>query len=64
MKTPMEELIETFENALQITVDEQTKQIYLEKENQAIIEAYNTGAKDPFPICKLGAEYYKETFNK
>jgi len=35
-----------------------------EAHKQEIIEAYNAGAKDPFPICKLGAEYYKETFNK
>ena len=68
MKTAVEDFIETIENALKITIDDQTKAIYLEKEKQQIIEAHRDGMHETIfigtDVRKKGEQYYNETYNK
>ena len=74
MKTPVEDFIQTIENALKITIDDQTKAIYLEKEKQQIIEAYKVGVQQGAQYIATppnmertlvtSEQYYNETYNK
>ena len=63
--TPIQELIETIEKALQITMDDQTKRIFLEKEKKSIIEAYKNGAyndRDRYKGCGISREVSAEQY--
>lgn len=67
MKTPIEEIIESLDGnkgSIEVNGLIAHLSLFLEKEKQVIIDAYNKGANDPFPMLELGSEYYKETFNK
>jgi len=72
MKTPMQKTLEQIERALNITISDEDKQHYVEKERQAIIQAYKNGAIYGMNVnggCEWTVDddeiteyYYNETF--
>ena len=64
MKTAIEELIETFEAALNITVDDQTRSIFLEKEREQLMASHENGQGNRIRSKYRSSMYYRKTFNK
>ena len=68
MKTAMQELIELIENGeTDLYLIENHKQIWLEREKEQIINAYDNGSDvndDLKPLYGTPEEYYNQTYNQ
>ena len=64
MKTAMQELIELIvNNKTRLDIIEKNQQIWLEKEKEQIIDAFNEGI-DEMAFATSGINYYNQTFNQ
>ena len=68
MRTAMQELIELIENGeTDLYLIENHKQIWLEREKEQIINAYDNGSDvndDLKPLYGTPEEYYNQTYNQ